>query len=317
MQIEGGRFLVTGGLGFIGRHLARQLAARGATCVVLDRADRDEASIQDLREAGALSLVQGDLLRVALEPLLDGCTAVFHLAASADVRVAEDRPHEVFENNVLATARLLDAMAAVGVSRLGFTSTSTVYGEATVVPTPEDYSPLAPISLYGASKLAAEGLIQGFAQHRPTTALLWRFANVVGGGATHGVSYDFVRKLREDPGSLEILGRDPGTRKSYVHIDDVVAAMLHSWSTVDEGVAAFNIGSEDAITVRQIADAVCGTMGLSGVDYRWTGGVDDGRGWKGDVREMRLDIGKLRATGWSPRHGSRAAIELAVRELTG
>lgn len=312
MRIEGEQVLVTGGLGFIGSHLVRALAGAGATCLVIDREDRDEAKVRDLVDARQVAIVHGDVLSARLEPLLDGCTAVFHLAASADVRSAEERPREVFENNVLATARLLDAMAAEKVTRLGFTSTSTVYGEA-AVPTPED-APLLPISLYGASKLAAEGLLHGYAAHQPLTAVVWRFANVVGEGATHGVLYDFARKLRANPRELEILGRDPGTRKSYVHIDDIVAAMLHSWSVAEGGVEAYNVGSEDAITVREIADAVCGELGLAGVGYRWTGGVDGG-GWKGDVRSMLLAVDKLKGTGWSPRHSSMEAVRLAAREL--
>jgi UDP-glucose 4-epimerase len=309
MRLQGERVLVTGGLGFIGRHLCRALAANGASVVALDR-----EGAEDFGGEGRVEMIRGDLRTADLGPPLRGCGAVFHLAASADVRAAEDRPREVFEDNVLATARLLDAMHDAGVTRLGFTSTSTVYGEAAVIPTPEDHEPLAPISVYGASKLAAEGLVQGYAANRELTAVVWRFANVVGGGATHGVVPDFVRKLRASPSDLEILGADPGTRKSYVHIDDIVEGMLRSWSVVDRGVETFNLGSEDAITVREVADAVCGAIGLAGVRYRWTGGVDGG-GWKGDVRTMALAVDKLRARGWRPRHGSAGSISLAAKAL--
>ena len=316
MRVQGERVLVTGGLGFIGRHLCRALVARDASVVALDRETPGAEALQDLVRSGRLEVVHGDLRTADLAPALRGCASVFHLAANADVRTAEERPREVFEDNVLATARLLDAMHDAGVTRLGFPSTSTVYGEPSVVPTPEDHEPLAPISVYGASKLAAEGLIHGYAANRELTAVVWRLANVVGGGATHGVAFDLVRKLKASPAELEILGRDPGTRKSYVHVDDVLAAMLHPDADAPHGVETFNVGSEDAITVREVADAVCRAMGLAGVAYRWTGGVAGG-GWTGDVRTMALAVEKLKARGWRPRHGSAESVSLAAAALAG
>ena len=314
MKIEGECFLVTGGLGFIGRHLARALVDRGASVVAFDREERRADAVRDLARSGRLEVRHGDLRTADLAPLLSGCTAVIHLAASADVRVAEQQPRPVFEENVLATARLLDAIAAAGIRQFAFPSTSTVYGEATVVPTPEDYTPLVPVSMYGASKLAAEGLIHGFAAKHDVGAVIWRFANVVGGGGTHGVLYDLVNKLRANPVELEILGQDPGTRKSYVHIDDAIDAILRSWDLAGRGVETFNVGSEDAITVREVADLVVRATGLSNVRYRWTGGVDGG-GWKGDVRTMALAVDKLKARGWRPRYGSADAVFMAAKAL--
>src|SRR5437867_8768616 len=267
MRIEGGRFLITGGLGFVGRHLVRALVGRGASVVVLDRESRSADALGALAGDPRVVVHQTDVRTADLSGPLDGCDGIFHLAASADVRAAQDRPGEVFENNVLATARLLDAMAAAKVDALGFASTSTVYGEAALVPTPEDFAPLAPVSIYGASKLASEGLIHGFAARHQMTATIWRFANVVGGGATHGVTYDFVRKLAANPNELEIFGREPGTRKSYVHIDDVIDAMLLTFGKSQGGIATFNVGTEDAITVKELADEVCRAMGLTGVHY--------------------------------------------------
>lgn len=314
MAVEGERLLVTGGLGFLGRHLVRALLARGASVTVLDRAGPFAA--EALAPPGRLSVVRGDLLTIDLGPALRGCSGVFHLAASADVRATEAEPRAVFENNVLATARLLDAMDAADVTRLGFTSTSTVYGEASVVPTPEDFPHLAPISVYGASKLAGEGLVHGFAARHDVAAVAWRLANVVGPGATHGVVVDLVRKLQENPKELEILGRDPGTRKSYVHVDDTIDAMLLSWSRDDAGVSTFNVGAEDAITVREVADTVCRALGRAGVRYRWSGGVGGG-GWRGDVRTMALAVDRMKALGWRPRHGSAESVLLAAKALAG
>jgi len=312
MRIETERFLVTGGLGFIGRHLVRALVLRGATCVVIDRSREIEA-IRDLVASTKVTVHHATVLSDDLAPILRDCTSVFHLAASADVRTGEKNPREVFANNVLATARLLDAMRDADVTRIAFASTSTVYGEPSVVPTPEDYAPLEPISVYGASKLAGEGLLHGWAQDGGS-AVVYRFANVVGGGATHGIVHDFVWKLKANPGELEILGREPGTHKSYVHINDTLRAILLAWSKIGEGVSAFNVGTEDTITVREVADAVCGAMELRDVAYRWSGGIDGG-GWKGDVRRMGLSVDRLRALGWRARYGSAEAVALAAREL--
>lgn len=284
--------------------------------MILDRDEGHLAAVADLAKSKEVTLVHGDVRSPVDLAVVRGCTAVFHLAANPDVRAGDERPAEVFEDNVLATARLLEAMRDAGVTRLGFPSTSTVYGEATVVPTPEDYAPLAPVSMYGASKLAGEGLIDGFAATHDLTALVVRLANVVGGGATHGVVYDLVHKLRSDANRLEILGRDPGTRKSYVHVDDTIEAMLHAWSCVDRGVETFNVGSEDAITVRELADEVCRAMDLGDVEYRWTGGVDGG-GWKGDVKTMALAVDRLKARGWRPRHYSAESVFLAAKALAG
>jgi len=312
MKIEDERFLVTGGLGFIGRHLVRALVLRGATCVVLDRS-RDTTPVRDLVASGKVTVHHGTVLSDDLAALLEGCTSVFHLAASADVRAAEQNPREAFANNVLATARLLEAMRAAKVTRIGFASTSTIYGEPAVVPTPEDYAPLEPISIYGASKLAAEGLFHGWAADGGS-AIVYRFANVVGGGATHGIVHDLVWKLKANPAELEILGRDPGTHKAYVHINDTLRAILLAWSKVGEGVSVFNVGTEDTIMVRDVADAVCEAMGLRDVAYRWSGGIDGG-GWKGDVRRMALRVDRLRALGWRPRYASAEAVALAAKEL--
>jgi len=313
MRIEGERFFVTGGLGFIGRHLVRALVGNGASVVVFDRAGRSPEVLRALLESGRVTVLHGDLRTSDLRSAMDGCAAVVHLAANADVRDGEARPGEMFRDNVLATARLLDGMAAAKVARFALASTSTIYGETAVTPTTEDHASLAPISIYGASKLAAEGLVHGFAAAHACTAAIWRLANVVGPDG-HGVVNDIVRKLRADPRELEIFGREPGTRKSYIHVDDAIDGMLQAWAAVPEGVGTFNVGSEDAITVKEVADEVCRGLSLSGVQYRWTGGVDGG-GWRGDMRTMQLAVEKLRATGWRPRHGSAEAVFHVAKAL--
>ncbi len=270
--------------------------------------------VQPLLDTGRAIFLRGDLLESDLGDTLRGIDVVVHAAANPDVRLGETDALVHFEQNVLATAELLREMDAAGVRKIAFLSTSAVYGDAAVLPTPEDYRPMRPISLYGASKLAAEGLLEAWARQGDRRAVVFRFANVVGGRASHGVIPDLVRKLRTNPAELEILGAAPGTTKSYVHIEDCLGAILAGMERAEGPFAVYNIASEGQTSVAQIADAVCRAMGLQDVRYRWTGGVDGGRGWKGDVRNMALAIGKLRALGWAPRLGSDGAVGAAARD---
>jgi UDP-glucose 4-epimerase len=235
------------------------------------------------------------------------------LAANPDVKLGAEDTRVHLEQNLLATYDLLEAMRKSRVRKIAFTSTSTVYGEATVVPTPEDYGPLLPISLYGASKLACEALISSYCHTFDMQCWIYRFANIVGERGTHGVLVDFIRKLRANPDELEILGSGQ-QKKSYLEVSDCVEAMLHCVKGSDGQVNVFNIGSEDFVDVTEIADIVACQMGLSGVRYRYTGGID-GRGWKGDVKVMLLGIDKIKKLGWKPQMGSAGAIRAAAKAL--
>ncbi len=313
---EGIRVLVTGGAGYMGSHLCEALLARGYKVKALDNLSTGRREfLANCTGRTDFHLLVADILKDPLGDALQDCDAVFHLAANPDVRSALTDPGADFEQNIEATYILLEAMRHSNVPSLFFTSTSTVYGEATLVPTSESYSPMEPISVYGASKLACEALISSYSHTFGLQAMVFRFANAVGGRSTHGVVYDLVQKLRRNPRELELLGREPGTRKSYCYVDDCILGMLAGASAARRPYDVFNIGSEDQVTVQEVADAVCSTMGQEGVRYRWTGGVDEGRGWMGDVRDMWLDVSKLKATGWTPRYGSKEAVEQAVRDL--
>ena len=307
------KVVITGGAGFIGSHLADVLAPQ-ADVVLVDNLSAGKRSNVEIAIAAGARLVRRDLLRGDIRPLFRRADVVYHFAANPDVRLGKDgtRPH--FEQNVRATYRVLEACRVGKVPRIVFPSTSTVYGEATEVPTPEDYGPLEPISAYGASKLAAEALISAYAHSFGIQGIVLRLANVVGGRSGHGVVADFLRKLRQNPKRLEILGADPGTAKSYVHIDDAISGIQAGVQAAQEPVALYNLGSEDAISVRSIADAVVAELGLTDVEYTWTGGAGGGRGWVGDVRVMQLAIDRLVSTGWRPRMTSEAAIRVAARE---
>jgi UDP-glucose 4-epimerase len=315
MEPAGRSILVTGGAGFIGSHAVEALAAAGAQVTVLD--DLSSGRREFLRAVeGRVRFVQGDAGDPAvLDRLLPGVDSVWHLAANPEVRTGATDPAGHYERNVAVTFRLLEAMRRHRVLHLAFTSTSTVYGRASVLPTPEGYGPLLPISVYGACKLACEALVAAYSGTFGLDAVVFRFANVVGPRSTHGVTYDFVRKLRGDPLRLEILG-DGRQTKSYVSVEDTVAAMLHAVRHAPPGVHPVNIGSLDAIPVTRVADIVAEEMGLRPA-YAFAAGARDGAGWAGDVKAMALDVSRLRGMGpgWSPRHTSEQAVRIAVRDL--
>jgi UDP-glucose 4-epimerase len=240
-----------------------------------------------------------------------GVDVVFHYAANPEVRVSVTEPRIHFEENLQTTFNVLEACRRFKVPYLVFASTSTVYGDAEVVPTPEDYQPLKPISVYGAVKLACETLIDTYARLYGLKALILRYANVVGPRMRHGAITDFIRKLKADPKRLEVLG-DGSQRKSYIYVEDAVDATLKALDYVlrsGESMEVFNVGSEDWISVREIADMAVEALGLKNVEYVYRPATGDGRGWIGDVKLMLLDISRLKkATGWSPRLGSREAV---------
>ena len=310
--MERPKVVITGGAGFIGSHVADALVARADVVAVDYLKAGKRANLADAVKAGAV-LRKMDILRGDLRPIVRGAAVVYHFAANPDVRLGREGTKPLIDENILGTFRVLEACRQAKVPKIVFTSTSTVYGEASVVPTPEDYAPMEPISVYGATKLADEALLSAYAHTFGAQAVIFRLANAVGGRSGHGVVVDFVRKLGRDPKHLEILGSEPGTAKSYVHIEDVVAGIEAGVRAADQPVSVFNIGSDDAITVRSLADAITEELGLSGVEYHWTGGAGDGRGWAGDVRVMQLSIERLRATGWRPRKTSEAAVRLAAR----
>ncbi|HDH81987.1 MAG TPA: NAD-dependent epimerase/dehydratase family protein [Thermoplasmatales archaeon] len=306
--------LVTGGAGFIGSHLIDALLEKGNEVKCIDNFSSGRKEFIEQSMDKGLELIEGDLLnRDDIKKALSGCDTVFHLAANPDVRLGVENTEVHLEQNIIATYNLLEEMRKADVKKIAFTSSSTVYGEAEQIPTPESYGPLIPISLYGASKLAAEGLISAYCYTFDMQSVIYRFANVVGPRSTHGVTYDFIKKLRKNSHVLEILG-DGSQKKSYLYISDCIDAMLFGMEKSKSKVEIFNIGSEDWVDVKKIADIVSREMGLS-PEYRFTGGVDGGRGWKGDVKIMRLSIDKLKNMGWKPEYGSKESIEMTARWL--
>jgi len=304
MDLTGRRIVVTGGAGFVGSHLCERLAAHNDVVAVDDLSNGDSSWLP-----ADATLVEGDLTdpAVAARAITGDVDAVFHFAADKDA--ARDDVEQYRYNNRL-TETVLERVDEVGVENVAFTSSSTVYGEAPR-PTPEDYAPLEPISIYGASKLGEESLLSVYAHSHGVRAWVFRFANVVGPRLQRGsVIPDFIAKLREDSDTLEILG-DGRQAKSYMHVSDCVDAICHVVERADDAFNVYNLGTRTSTSVTTIADIVCSEMGVD-PDYEFTGGD---RGWVGDVPRMRLSIEKLSALGWEPAGSSDDAVRRATREL--
>jgi UDP-glucose 4-epimerase len=316
MKLSGRRVFVTGCCGFIGSHMVDALLSNDNDVVGVDNLSAGKMEfLADAQRSKRFKFIHLDLLKNDIVPAMNGCDVVFHFAANPDVRQGPSNTRTHFEQNIDVTFRVLEAMKDLKVKNIAFPSTSTIYGEATQIPTREDYGPLMPISIYGASKLACEAMISSYASTFDMEAVIYRFANVVGSRSTHNVLHDFIHKLEKDRSKLEILGAEPGTNKSYVHVSDCVQGMIVGAERAGSKVDMFNIGSEDTLDVKGIADSVVSGMKLDNVRYDWTGGVQGGRGWIGDVKLMRLDVERLKAKGWSPRFNSSQAINKAVDEI--
>lgn len=307
------KVFVTGGAGFIGSHLVDRLVSDGHAVTVYDNLSNGK---KDFLKAHLnrpyFRFVKADLLDLRkLKREIQGSDLVFHLAANPDIRYGIAHTDTDLRQNTLVTYNVLEAMRVNGVKEIAFASTSTVYGEPAVMPTPESYGPLLPISLYGASKLACEALCTSFSHTFDMKCWIFRFANIVGGRGTHGVIFDFIKKLKKDPSRLEILG-DGKQTKSYMLVDDCVDAMLYVHSKSTEQFNVFNLGATDRVDLMTIAGILVEKMGLKEVKFDLTGGK---RGWPGDVPQMFLSVDKLSKLGWKSRHSSREAVETAIMRM--
>jgi UDP-glucose 4-epimerase len=309
------RTLVTGGAGCIGSVLAEALVASGNEVVVLDNLSSGTlVHIKDLLDHPGFRFVQGDLLDPeVLNSSLEGVEMVYHLAANPDVKFTVGDPTDKDLNqNTIATYNVLEAMRCQGIKRLAFSSTSAVYGLTDRLPIPEDAEFPRPISLYGATKLSCEALIAAFQHLFGMDCWIFRFANIVGPkvrktGRT--VIGDFIDKLRQDPSRLQILGNGLQA-KSYLLSEECVEAMLFAVEHAPKGLQVFNLGCNDNLCVKRIADMVVEAMGLRDVTYEFTGG--DG-GWPGDVPRYVLDVGAINRLGWRARRMSEQAVAIAIQ----
>jgi UDP-glucose 4-epimerase len=242
---------------------------------------------------------------------MKGSDIVFHMAFNPDVRIGQHDTAIDMNQGTIATYNVLEAMRKQGACKIVFASSSVVYGETSGKPVAEDYGPLQPISLYGAAKLASEGLITAYSHLFDMQAWVFRFANVVGPRATHGVIYDFIHKLKENKEELEILG-DGKQAKSYIHVGDCVDGVLYGHQHSDEQVNVFNLGNHDVVDVTTIGRVLLEHMGLPETKLKYTGG---NRGWPGDVPRICLETLRMNKLGWKPKYTSAEAIRLAVKEI--
>lgn len=306
------RAFVTGGAGFIGSHIVDRLAEQGADVTIYDNFSTGQQQyIRHHAENPKVKVVCADvrdLGRVIDE--MAGCDFVFHLQANADVRGGMQRTRLDLEQNTMTTWNVLEAMRINEVQRITFASSATVYGEPTVFPTPESYAPLQ-TSLYGASKLAGEAMIQAYSEYFGISCYIFRFVSWIGARYTHGVIFDFVRKLRLNPRVLEILG-DGNQRKSYLDVSDGVAGIFYAIRHARERKNIFNLGHDESMNVLDLADIVVQELGLEAVDYRTTGGE---RGWPGDAPFVHLDTARLKSLGWQPQVSIEQGIRNTVRYL--
>jgi UDP-glucose 4-epimerase len=304
------RVAVTGGAGFVGSNLADALEGAGHDVVIIDNFSTGQRRFLAERPFGG-KVVELDLTeRVeSIADALAGVDAVFHLAANADVRHGWSDSRRDLEQNVLGTLNLADAMRLAGVRRLLFSSTGSTYGEAVLIPTPEDCPIPVQTSLYGASKTAAEGYLGAYSEGGHLDVTVFRFVSILGPRYTHGHVIDFCRQLRRDPRRLLILG-DGTQRKSYLDISDCVTAMLTRLSESPR-FEVFNVGHPDYCTVNDSASWICQRFGVEPV-LRYTGGD---RGWVGDNPFIWLDTKRIQATGWRARIGIRPAVERTVDYL--
>jgi UDP-glucose 4-epimerase len=305
------KIVVTGAAGFIASNLIPRLLANGDEVYGFDNffLGKREYLIEHKRfrfyEQDLLELDRVAGLFDAVKPDL-----VWHLAANSDISFGTKYTDFDLKGGTLVTYNVLESMRRAGTPRIIFSSSGAVYGEPTVLPTPEHYGPLFPISLYAASKLACEGLITAFAHNYGIGAWIFRFGNIVGPKPTHGVIYDFVLRLRDDPTKLIVLG-DGTQSKPYVHVDDCLDGMMFGHAHAREEVNCYNLAVDGHTSVRQITEWTLEEMGLRDVVPQY--GTSP-RGWKGDVAQVRMDTSRMTALGWTPKRTSDEAVRQAIRE---
>lgn len=306
------KVFITGAAGFIGSNLADRLLQEGIPVVGYDNFSTGfDPFLETARQHSHFSLYRADILdRPTLTEAMDGCDFVFHLAANADVRFGTQHPQKDLEQNTLATFNVLEAMRANGIKRIAFSSTGSVYGEPVIFPTPETAPFPVQTSLYGASKLAGEGLIQAYCEGFGFQGFIFRFVSILGERYSHGHVFDFFKALRSNPDALKVLG-DGRQRKSYLYIQDCLDAMLLAVKMSTQRVNIYNLGTDAYCEVNDSIRWITTRLTVA-PRLHYTGGV---RGWVGDSPFILLDCGKMRALGWRPKVSIREGIEKTLAYL--
>lgn len=306
------RYLVTGCAGFIGSSLVDRLLQDGHDVVGIDNFSTGQREfLKSASLSPKFTLVEMDLLeKDAIKSAFQGIDAVYHMAANADVRFGTEHPHKDLEQNAIATFHVLEAMRSHNVKRIAFASTGSIYGEAAVIPTPEDTAFPIQTSLYGASKLAAESLIQAYAEGFGFQGYIFRFVSILGERYTHGHVFDFYKQLLENPDELFVLGNGQ-QRKSYLYIQDCIDAILHAMQHANDKVNIFNLGTDQYCQVNDSIGWISEYLGLN--PKRVYGGGE--RGWIGDNPFIYLDTKKIRALGWTPKLSIKEGVKQTIKYL--
>lgn len=307
------KILVTGGAGFIGSHLVEFLIAQGHSVLVFDNLSTGRmSSLARVKDSPRFAFVQADVCdAAAVDAAVKGQDFVFHLCDNSDIRFAASHTEDYVRQNILGGFHVLDAMRKHGVTKVAFPSSTTVLGDATVVPTPESYGPLFPMNLYGGAKMAMEALLSAYAFTFDFQVWIFRFVDIVGGRIDHGVIFDFIKKLKKNPRELEILGDGSQTR-SFMIVDDCVDAIWQSITRATERVNLVHIGTPDRTDITRVGHLVCEVMGLSDVQFKYTGGK---KGWRGDAFTNFIGCETLDRLGWKARLSSVDAVKEAARRL--
>lgn len=309
------KYFIAGGAGFIGSHVAKSLLKDSNTdCLTIydNFTSGSEKNLGKSVNDKKLRIVKNDICELKdLEKEMKGHDFVYHFASNPDIARAVREPDIDFWQGTYLTQNILEAMRRNSVSKIVYASGSGVYGETGEVPVFENMGPLAPISTYGASKLAGEALICAYAHMFDMDALTFRFANVIGPYQTHGVGYDFLRKLIQNPTELTILG-DGSQSKSYIHVDDIISGINTARKKAKGHFNVYNLATQDYLTVKEIAEMVIQIMNIQNVEFKFTGGD---RGWKGDVPIVRFDTSLIRSLGWNSKRTSRQAMMDALLNM--
>jgi len=309
------KYFVTGGAGFIGSHLVDRLMAEGGIVTVYDNlvSGRKEWIEHHLGKEG-FRFLHADLLDFeALLTAMKGHEIVWHLGANTDIPSGNKITDLDLKNCTIATHSVLEAMRQHGIDKILFASSACVYGDVPPLALSETFGPLLPINLYGAGKLACEGLITAYSHLFGIKAWMFRFANVVGARMGHGVIYDFIHKLKVNPKELEILG-DGKQEKPFFLVEDCIDSMLCAFHNSDNQCDVFNLGCTSFTKVTAIARIVAEEMGLKNVKFKYTGGR---RGWPGDVPVVHFNVEKIKRLGWQAKNTSDEAVRIAARRLLG